>query len=179
VPVLHLVPLFLPTEPPLLSQLATRLGRIFVSTVDVRVPRFDPERAFDSSRGQYHSTLLLEHLLAEPTGDDARLLGVAGVDLFIPILTYVFGEAQLAGRAAVVSIHRLDNAHYGLPRNDRVLLDRLVKEAAHELGHTFGLVHCGNTTCVMRSSTYVEDIDLKSERFCSVCVPRVRSPETS
>jgi archaemetzincin len=178
VPVLHLVPLFLPTEPPLLSNLTARLGRIFASTVEVRPPSFDPEQAFDSSRGQYNSTELLAHLLTEPAADDGRVLGVAGVDLFIPILTYVFGEAQLAGRAAVVSIHRLDNAHYGLPRNDRLLLDRLVKEAGHELGHTFGLVHCGNATCVMRSSTYVEDIDLKSERFCSACAPRVRSPAT-
>jgi hypothetical protein len=66
------------------------------------------------------------------------VLGIAGVDLFIPILTYVFGEAQLAGRAAVVSTYRLDNALYGLPANHRLLLDRLAKEAIHELGHTAG-----------------------------------------
>jgi archaemetzincin len=178
VPVLHLVPIFLPPEPRVLAQLADRLSRIFASTVVLRPPHFDPERAFDSSRGQYNSTSLLGHLLDEPTADNGRdqerILGVASVDLFIPILTYVFGEAQLDGRAAVVSTYRLDNAQYGLPRNDGLLLDRLVKEATHELGHTYGLVHCGDTSCVMRSSTYVEDIDVKSEKFCTACLPAVR-----
>ena len=189
-PVLQLVPIFLPRESPVLARLAARLERIFASTVAIRTPRFDPEMAFDSSRGQYNSTNLLGALLDAPMTadgrddgrdggrDDPRILGVASVDLFIPILTYVFGEAQLDGRAAVVSLYRLDNAHYGLPKNDDLLLDRLVKEAAHELGHTFGLVHCGDTSCVMRSSTYVEDIDVKSEKFCSACLPAVRLPRT-
>ena len=178
-PYLHLVPIYPPNEPPLVAQLAMRLGHIFASEVVVRPPHFDPERAFDTSRGQYNSTELLGHLLAEAAGEQTRILGLAGVDLFIPILTYVFGEAQLGGRAAVVSIYRLDNTHYGLPRNDRLLLDRLVKEAAHELGHTYGLVHRNDTVCVMRSSTYVEDIDLKSERFCSACMPAVRGSRTA
>jgi archaemetzincin len=175
VPSVHLVPIFLPLEPRVLAQLADRLSRIFATTVVLRSPRFNPELSFDSSRGQYNSTNLLEQLLAEPTADQGRILGVASVDLFIPILTYVFGEAQSSGRAAVVSIYRLDNAQYGLPRDDGLLLDRLVKEAAHELGHTYGLVHCGDTACVMRSSTYVEDIDLKSAQFCSACLPAIRA----
>jgi len=178
VPLLHLVPIFLPPESPVLARLATRLGRIFASTVAVRTPRFDPETAFDGSRGQYHSTRLLAQLLDEPITNEGRILGVVPMDLFIPILTYVFGEAQLDGRAAVVSLFRLDNAHYGLPKNDDLLLDRLVKEATHELGHTYGLVHCGDTSCVMHSSTYVEDIDVKSEKFCSACLPAVRLPRT-
>jgi archaemetzincin len=158
-----------------MEHLTARLGRIFACDVTIRPPHFDPELAFDSSRGQYNSTDVLGHLLAEPAGDETRILGVTAVDLFIPILTYVFGEAQLTGRAAVVSTYRLDNTHYGLPGNDRLLLDRLVKEATHELGHTYGLVHCADTKCVMRSSTYAEDIDLKSERFCSACVPAIRA----
>lgn len=174
-PLLHLVPIFLPPEPPVLARLAERLGRIFTSTVLVCVPRLDPEQAFDGSRGQYNSTSLLAQLLDEPTATEGRILGVASVDLFIPILTHVFGEAQLGGRAAVVSSYRLDNRHYGLPRNDSVLLDRLVKEAVHELGHTYGLVHCDDSSCVMHSSTYVEDIDNKSGSFCSVCLRAVRA----
>ncbi|HEX7509369.1 MAG TPA: archaemetzincin family Zn-dependent metalloprotease [Polyangia bacterium] len=165
----HLVPICLPSQPLLLDQVAAQVGRAFAATVVVRPHRFDPELAFDSSRGQYHSTLLLEHLLGESTGSEERILGIAGVDLFIPILTYVFGEAQLDGRAAVVSTYRLDNSLYGLPVDHRLLLDRLVKESVHELGHTVGLIHCHHATCVMRSSTYVEDIDLKDAQFCSRC----------
>ena len=99
---------------------------------------------------------------------------MAGVDLFIPVLTYVFGEAQLAGRAAVVSTHRLDCQLYGLPANRKLLKQRLRKEAIHELGHTYNLLHCREDACVMMSSTYVENIDLKSDRFCGHCLDRLR-----
>ncbi len=166
---IHLVPIYLPNHTTVLAQLAPRLEQAFATSVVVRASRFDPEGAFDGSRGQYHATALLDLLLGEER--DARVLGVAGVDLFIPILTYVFGEAQLEGTAAVVSTYRLDNAIYGLPKDDRLLLDRLTKEAVHELGHTFGLLHCRRSQCVMHSSTYAEDIDLKSARFCTSCDP--------
>ena len=89
------------------------------------------------------------------------------MDLFIPILTYVFGEAQLDGIGAVVSLHRLNNQFYGLPEDTGLMHDRLLKEAVHELGHTFGLLHCFQPGCVLNASTYVEDIDQKSRELCS------------
>jgi archaemetzincin len=158
----------------LLDDVGSRIAKAFSTKVTVRPPRFDPELAFDSSRGQYHSTAILERLLADSSNGDDRILGIAGIDLFIPILTYVFGEAQLNGRAAVVSIYRLDNARYGLPSNAPLLRERLTKEAIHELGHTAGLVHCHHPVCVMRSSTYVEDIDIKSDDFCPDCLKELR-----
>ena len=98
-----------------------------------------------------------------------KILGVTAVDLFIPILTYVFGEAQLDGIGALVSMHRLNNRLYGLPDNDQLLRERLNKEAIHELGHTFGLLHCSTPGCVLSASTYVEDIDQKSDQVCHEC----------
>jgi archaemetzincin len=175
VSVVLLVPICLPSQPALLDHVSAQIGRAFAATVTVHPHRFDPELTFDNSRGQYNSTELLAQLLDESAGSDANVLGITGVDLFIPILTYVFGEAQLAGRAAVVSTYRLDPARYGLAANQRLLLDRLAKEAIHELGHNRGLVHCNQATCVMRSSTYVEDIDLKSAQFCSACNQRIRA----
>jgi len=91
------------------------------------------------------------------------------LDLFIPILTFVFGEAQLDGPAAVVSASRLCPTFYGLPPDHELLYQRLAKEAIHELAHTFGLVHCQNQTCVLSSSSYAENIDLKEGRFCMRC----------
>jgi len=174
-----LVPICLPNPSALLKHIGDQIGKSFATTVTVAPHRFDAEVAFDRSRGQYNSTELLALLLDETEGSDVSVLGVAGVDLFIPILTYVFGEAQLLGRAAVVSTYRLDNTLYGLPGSQRVLLDRLAKEAIHELGHTRGLIHCNGSECVMRSSTYVEDIDLKSARFCAKCNQHIRASTTT
>ena len=91
------------------------------------------------------------------------------VDLFIPILTFVFGEAQLQGIGSVVSTHRLHNRFYGLPEDRELTTDRLLKEAVHELGHTYGLIHCSQQRCVMNASTYVENIDQKPAELCPVC----------
>lgn len=170
--VLDLVPIFFGTERTLLDPLIAWLESMFGLPVRARAPWFDPEKVFDATRSQYNSTLLLAELLNDPQ-DAAKILGVTSVDLFIPVLTYVFGEAQLDGRAAIVSIHRLRSEAYGLPPDEHELLDRLIKEATHELGHTYGLIHCRDTTCVMRASTYVEDIDIKSARFCPACWTRV------
>jgi archaemetzincin len=153
----------------LLDPLAARLREVFGVIVEQHPPSFDPEMAFDPSRGQYNSRTLLGQLFGHKPPDATRVLGVTGVDLFIPVLTYVFGEAQLDGPAAVVSAYRLDNQLYGLPANHDLLFDRLCKEAIHELGHTFGLFHCPRQPCVMVSSTYVEDLDMKGAEFCLVC----------
>ena len=173
--VLRLVPIHCGTRAPLLGRLGERLQQTFGLEVQHVPPGFDCERAFDTSRGQYNSRILLAQLLQDTPPDVTRVLAVAGVDLFIPVLTYVFGEAQLGGRAAVVSMHRLDDEIYGLPANPKRLFQRLCTEAVHELGHTFNLVHCHEYSCVMTSSTYVEDIDLKSDAFCRDCRAAVRA----
>jgi archaemetzincin len=167
---LSLVPIYLGHQPGLFEFLAARLAAIFDSPVRVHHPWFDPERSFDPSRSQYNSTHLLTSLLDHPpAGGEAKILGVTGVDLFVPVLTYVFGEAELGGRAAVVSLHRLCPEAYGLPPDPALLGERLLKEAVHELGHTLGLTHCQDSTCVMHPATYAEEIDLKSASFCLGC----------
>lgn len=165
---LTLVPIYLSAASRLVERLCADLERILATRVERRPSWFDPEAAFEPSRGQYDSSQFLELLLrGEGTGE--KVLGVTNVDLFIPVLTYVFGEAQVDGRAAVVSLHRLRNEAYGLAADDGLLAERLTKEAVHEIGHTLGLVHCVNPECVMHSSTYVEEIDLKGETFCRAC----------
>ncbi len=162
------------------SALVPRLEGAFAAPVAVReAPGLDLERFYDGRRLQYNSTAIISELTAcyaaivEAAGDSPRafplLLGVTGEDLFIPILTYVFGEAQLNGRAAVVSYHRLQSERYGLPRNPALLADRLCKEAIHEMGHLHGLLHCSTQECAMHISTYVEDIDSKTAALCAPC----------
>jgi archaemetzincin len=107
--------------------------------------------------------------------DSAKTLGLFNVDLFIPILTYIFGQAILKGRTGIASLYRFSNERYGMDTNDDFILERFQKEVIHELGHTFGLVHCHLPTCIMRSSTYVEDIDQKSANLCIGCRNEMKS----
>lgn len=168
-PRLDLVPIFLPGRQVLLDRLSADLEHQLHLEVHQRRPRFDAQASFDTTRGQYNSTTLLRLLLDDTPVEIDYVLGICGVDLFIPILTYVFGEAQLSGSAAIISIHRLDPQVYGLPADEELLYERLLKESIHELGHCFGLVHCHDPACVMRASTYVEDIDMKPAGFCHEC----------
>ena len=172
---LELVPFYVPEGTALVERLASALGRTFRVETRVRLPWFDPETAYDAARGQYNSTQLLRRLLDDPQAGGARVLGVTGVDLFVPVLTFVFGEAQLDGRAAVVSLQRLRPESYGLGVDPTLLFERLVKEAVHELGHVHGMIHCTDATCVMRASTYVEQVDLKSAGFCEACLDTIEA----
>ena len=145
------------------------LKEIFQVPIVLKQSTLETRRAFDNLRKQNNSTSLLAQILDLPGDRECKRIAVVDVDLFIPVLTFVFGEAQLSGQAAIVSTHRLANTFYGLPRDDVLMLQRLEKEIVHELGHTFGLYHCHQFECVMRSSTYVEEIDMKRVRPCPAC----------
>jgi archaemetzincin len=129
----------------------------------------DTRDAYHPTRRQYNSTRLLARLLELDLAEGHKLLGVTEVDLFIPILTFVFGEAQLGGRVALISAHRLHPQFYGLPEDQQLFYSRCEKEAKHELGHTRGLTHCRSYDCVMHVSNSVEQVDLKCGSFCATC----------
>lgn len=152
-----------------LLALSEALSYSFQIETKIVLFNIDPEFAYDTSRSQYNSTEILAGLLKNHPEDALKMLGVTDIDLFIPVLTFVFGEAQLDGTAAVVSTRRLRNQFYGLPKDGGLLMERLEKEAIHEVAHTFGLVHCPDHTCVLNSSTYVENIDLKGKALCMTC----------
>lgn len=154
----------------MLDDLAAELARIFQVSSHVHEEPFLADFAYDQRRDQYYSTALLQRMQSLASDPQAGWLGVTGLDLFIPILTYLFGEAQLGGRCAIVSLHRLREEFYGLPANPDLLRRRLVKEAAHELGHVLGLRHCLDWQCVMASTHDVERLDLKSEEYCPSCL---------
>jgi len=129
--------------------------------------------AYDAGRAQYASIPVLEMLLALCPADGAKLLAVTARDLFIPVLTFVFGHALLSGRAAVVSLARLRQEFYRLPADQPIFVERAVKEALHESGHMFGLVHCAERACAMSLSTGVRQIDGKRAAFCGPCTARL------
>jgi len=128
-----------------------------------------PESSWDPARRQYHSVEIMKALVRNLPKGAARLLGVTGYDLSIPLLTFLFGQAQLDGPVALVSIHRLRQEFYGMPPDPALLRERLTKEMLHELGHTFALTHCSRQSCAMSLSTHIELVDTKNAGWCEVC----------
>ncbi|MEO0098542.1 MAG: archaemetzincin family Zn-dependent metalloprotease [candidate division WOR-3 bacterium] len=129
----------------------------------------NPAYAFEPSRGQYYSSKILKEIVNHLPPNSLKILGITEVDLCTPVLTFVFGEAQLKGKSAVISLARLRPEYYTLPPNPSLFLTRVVKEAIHELGHTFGLVHCALKECVMAFAPDVWGIDQKLKHFCPCC----------
>ena len=156
----------------LLRDVALALADAFRVSCKIAWTRLDPQFAFHPERQQYHSSELLHRLQDHAANGAWRVLGVTSVDLYIPILTFVFGEAQVGGPCAVVSAHRLAQEFYGLPPDPALLRDRLIKEAVHEVGHTLDLTHCDDYACVMAASHAVEWIDLKEATLCPSCQSR-------
>jgi archaemetzincin len=132
------------------------------------------EFAFDADRQQYRSLDVLERLARYCPADALKLLAITERDLFVPVLTFVFGQAQLGGAVAVVSLARLRQEFYGMTPNMEIFLERTAKEALHETGHLFGLVHCVNRSCAMSLATNVRQIDGKKAAWCAACTAQLR-----
>lgn len=157
-----------------LEYLELILGEILGLPFRIHDRPMSADAAYDPVRRQWNAGKLLLALEEMPEARGAkRILGVTEADLFIPILTFVFGLAYLQARAALVSVHRLHPEFYGLPTAADLVLRRLEKEAMHEIGHTYGLKHCDDQGCVMHYSNTAEEVDLKEARYCPVCEVRV------
>ena len=137
--------------------------------VKLRECTMDVSQFYNPARRQYNANLLLEGLTKRAPEGYLKYMGIFNGDLFIPILTFIFGQAQLNGNFGIASSFRLRNELYGLKEDNPLMLERLSKVVVHELAHTFGLIHCLNVGCVMRSSNYVEDLDQKEIHFCPHC----------
>lgn len=157
------------TETSMLEFLRQAIPQSLPVECDVLPFDLDPTSAYHAERQQFHSSEMLQRVVNLVRPKDWRFLAIADVDLYIPILKYVFGEAQIGGPCAVVSIYRLRQEFYGLETDDALLKQRLLKECVHEIGHTLDLRHCQDYRCVMASSHAVEWIDLRETRLCEEC----------
>ena len=156
-------------EKELLEKTAEAVKNEFRCSVNIKEGHLDLSEFYDQARRQYNGNDLLKLVDSMHFPDSIKTLGLFNVDLFIPILTFIFGQAYLGGHSGIASLYRFNNERYGMTGDNQFLMDRFKKEVIHELGHTFGLIHCHNPTCVMRSSTYVEDIDQKNQQLCTTC----------
>ena len=129
------------------------------------------ENAFDKKRRQYHSHAILSEVqgYAVRKKELNRVLGVVDVDIFVPELNFVFGEATCPGKSALISLWRLRPEFYGKSPSRKLVLQRALKEAVHELGHTLVLRHCSRSLCIMHFSNSISDTDIKQSLFCDKC----------
>jgi len=152
----------------LLEQILRDVHRMFGFRTEIISLLNDADFALDPVRNQYYSTVILKSLAELAPVHAIKVIAIAKVDLFIPILTYVYGEAQLDGRACIISTSRLNEGLSPVSIHE-TFHSRVVKEAIHELGHTFNLRHCPDHSCAMHYCRAIGDVDRKSDQFCRYC----------
>jgi len=155
----------------IMEELKDKVGGIFHCPTEIKAGFSDLAQAYDPQRKQYLSSKLLASL-GKSEGDE-RVVGIADVDLYVPRLNFVFGEADMVSGTAIISLCRLRPEYYGLAPDEALFLERATKEIVHELGHTFGLGHCPNNKCVMHFSNSLADTDVKEAHFCNKCRPKI------
>jgi archaemetzincin len=156
-------------EGEILDYLCRELEESFGRSCLLADPLAHPAFAYHESREQYLSSYILEQLTQPELGHAFRVLGVVDLDLYVPELNFVFGQAAKGGRSALIGLPRLRQSFYGLPDDEELFRQRVVKEAVHELGHTLGLNHCPHRSCVMHFSNSLADTDFKERHFCPRC----------
>jgi archaemetzincin len=154
--------------PELFNPIGREIRRIFGYPTEIVELLADIEFAYDPGRNQYNSTSILEKLAGQAPDRALRILAITRVDLFIPILTHVYGEAQLGGKSCIISTCRLKEGLNPVKAAES-FRTRVFKEAFHELGHTFKLRHCKDTSCIMHYCRSIRDVDRKSNQLCRYC----------
>jgi archaemetzincin len=162
--------------PALLRRLRDDLAVCLAHPVWIAAQEQPVAEAFSRDRRQYSADVLLAAMLNPEPQPDVKRLGVTDVDLYLPVFAHVLGSAQLNGAAGIASTHRLRPEFGGDAANPQALRLRILKEVLHELGHTFGLVHCGLSWCVMSASLLPEHVDLKDPSYCRSCAETIGVP---
>ncbi|MEW6163310.1 MAG: archaemetzincin family Zn-dependent metalloprotease [Nitrospirota bacterium] len=157
----------------ILRDIANALKKAFHCEVEINKGISIPQDALNTRRRQYHSTTILKKITPTPMnrcGGFNRVLGVIDADLYVPELNFVFGEADIYSGVTVISLTRLRQEFYGLHSDKGLFHLRAIKEAIHEIGHTYGLDHCQNPKCIMYFSNTLRDTDNKGPGFCNTCL---------
>ena len=163
-------------DPVILDVISQAAGKAFKRPVEIRRRIVkDLSYAFDPDREQYNSPRLLARLRHVKREPPDKVLGVVDVDLFSPEFEYIYGEADVGAGLATLSLYRLHPEFFGQLPDHALFEERAVKEAVHELGHLFGLVHCRDKNCVMRFCPDPEDVDEKTREICSRCRKKIEA----
>lgn len=156
-------------DPEFLLSISAAVGTKFHTKAEVHRKISIPPDSYNALREQYNATAILKKMIVYKQRNKEILLGIIDADLYASKLNYVFGEADPYAGVAIISLWRLRQEFYGLPRDEELLKERAVKEAIHELGHVYGLDHCSHPKCIMYFSNSISDTDRKRAEFCDIC----------
>ncbi len=162
-----------PIRSELLSWLVDRLTELLNQRVIIGKTTPLPADGYNARRHQYEGDSILAALESSRYLEADHLLGLTDVDCYTPGLNFIFGLATMCGRTAFVAVPRLRQSFYGLPEDRALFYERVLKEVVHELGHTWGLSHCSDDSCVMHFSNSLDDTDIKEADPCPRCKKRV------
>jgi archaemetzincin len=165
---IYVVPLELKNKS-LLENVVYELSQKFSEKILIDDLEIPIDNALSANRQQYFSTQIIANAVERSFYLEGKVLILTSLDLFVPALTYIFGEAQLNGKHSIVSACRLHEEFYSGLSNEFLLIERTIKEALHEIGHNFGLRHCNDWDCVMHSSPGIEEVDIKGNYYCKNC----------
>lgn len=153
----------------LLDRIIHTLQQTFKTAVSKISLSLDSDSLYSLERRQYYSTGFIEQSVKQTSPFNGKVVLITELDIYVPVLTFLFGEAQLKGKHSIVSVFRLHEEFYSGITNNELLYERTIKEIYHELGHNFGLIHCQDWDCVMHSSNSIEEVDLKGDTYCKNC----------
>lgn len=149
-------------DPLAISVIAANIQSILGLNTHVLKARVEPDYALYPRRGQYEAGKILGELSSITDGAKLKL-GVVQVDIYTPILTFVYGESQLGGKAALISLFRIHDP------DPEQIYTRAAKIGIHEVAHLLGIVHCRVPDCLMNFSNNLEKLDALPLRFCDAC----------
>lgn len=159
------------------SMLERTLSEQFSSAKFIVAPTMKlPKEAFDANRNQYVSPAIIRYIQENCEETQChKILGICDVNAYSGRLNFVFGEAQFGKRVAVIYLTRLKEEFQEGRFDESIFLQRVIKEAVHELGHLFGLEHCRLPSCVMCFSNSLADTDRKEKELCGECKIKMES----
>jgi len=156
--------------PPIyLKVIAAHISGYLKLDAEILSPVAHPHYALDEHRFQYDCGIILKTVAANAFEGYEKVIGVLTVDLFVPIFTYVYGEARQGGKIALVSTFQLHSNPQKTSEPSSLIYERTAKVAMHELGHLFNLMHCDDEKCLMHFSGSLKDLDRTPVYFCRYC----------
>jgi archaemetzincin len=145
-----------------LSVVAAHIQALMGLNTDIGPERPKPDYAYQHGRRQYDTSKIIKAL----SSDTSRVplsLGITRYDICTPILSFVYGESQLGGRSALISLYRITDEKID------VTCTRAAKIGLHEVGHLLGIGHCRTGDCLMCFSSTLDKLDQLKLWFCDAC----------